>query len=111
MKTMNVLIKGVTHPGSVRKIANDRGLSVEDVFVRVIFEYNGEDYSASQKVKYLSSKDYARLLKAEENNETLTLDINLEKGFFNIHVDEVSVDELYKATSRTTNVKSLTDLI
>ena len=111
MKTMNVLIKGVTRPGSVCKIASNRGIAVGDVFVRVIFEYNDEEYAVSQKVKYLPQEDYKRLLEAEASEGYVCLDIDIEKGFFNIHTDDVEVAELYKSTeTRTSNVKSLKDL-
>ena len=109
---MNVLIKGVTQPGSVAKIASNRGISVGDVFVRVVFSYNNEEYAVSQKVKYLPQEDYKKLLEAEATGGSVCLDINIEKGFFNIHTDAIAVDELYKKTEvRTSTVKSLTDLI
>ena len=37
----NAIVKGISSPDSIRRIADEKGLNPQEVFVRLIFEVNG----------------------------------------------------------------------
>lgn len=115
MKTIkNVLIKKVTSPNGIVRIAEDRGIPTSEVFVRVVFKYNDKDYTVSQKFGFLSRKQYEKLLNVVDTDTTIDLDVDLTSGFFYVH-EEVDLDTLYASVPKreftTNNLAELSDLI
>ena len=58
----NAIVKGISSPDSIRRIADERGLNPQEVFVRLIFEVNGTEYSASNQLRFIGKKDYQKLV-------------------------------------------------
>ena len=101
LKTLeNVKIISVTTPATGVQVAKAKGISKNDVFVRVVFEYEGNNYQASQKVQYLPKSDYEELLNAVSSGETMSLTVNLEKKFFNVY-RSATLDEVYQDKETT----------
>lgn len=93
----NVIIKQVSSPSTIQSVAVDKGINPQEVFVRIIFEYEGENYKASNKLRFLTKAGYRELLEAKQNAKPMTLVVGLESEFFYIEHD-VSVDDLFKET-------------
>lgn len=89
------LVKGVSSPDTIKRIAEDKSLNPQEVFVRLTFEVNGEEYTASNKLRFLGKKGYEQLVKAKDNNETVDITVDVEKEFFYMN-SNTSVDDLFK---------------
>ena len=89
------LVKGVSLPDTIKRIAEDKSLNPQEVFVRLTFEVDGEEYTASNKLRFLGKKGYEQLVKAKDNNETVDITVDVEKEFFYMN-SNTSVDDLFK---------------
>lgn len=121
-KTLNsVKILSVSSPRTIMATAQTLGLNPQEVFVRVTFEYNGEEFTGSNQLGILGEADYNTLLKARDNGETLDLTIvrstnpkTGENSEFLYVESGVSVTDLFKepkvAKTTKSTKKSLADL-
>jgi hypothetical protein len=92
--TAEVKIIQVTSPSTIQDIARERDLNPQEVFVRVVFELDGQQYKASNKLKILGKNGYKELLEAKKNGTPITITVGLESEFFYIEKD-VSIDDLF----------------
>lgn len=97
----DVIVKGVSSPSSIMRVATDKGIDPRDVFVRVTFEFNGKDYTASNKLRYLTKTGYQELLDAQKNQTKLKFVVDVDNEFFYVEKD-IAVDDLF-ATDDTTS--------
>lgn len=88
------IIKSVSSPSTIQRVAQDKGLNPQEVFVRIVFEYKGNEYSASNKLRFLTKAGYQELLDAKENATPMKLTVGTDSEFFYIEHD-VSVDDLF----------------
>ena len=98
----NVVIKGVSSPDTVALIAKDRGISPMDVFVRIVFDYNGKELKASNKLKYLGKTGYNTLLESFNTKKTIDINYDVESQFFDIEYG-TTVDSLFSTIVTNTN--------
>jgi hypothetical protein len=91
----NAVVKGVSSPETINRIATERKLNPQEVFVRLTFETNGVEYVASNKLRFLGEKDYTELLKLKETNGTVDITVDTENEFFYIN-HNVAVADLFK---------------
>ena len=91
----NAVVKGVSSPETIKRIATERKLNPQEVFVRLTFETNGVEYVASNKLRFLGEKDYTELLKLKETNGTVDITVDTENEFFYIN-HNVAVADLFK---------------
>ena len=105
------VIKTVSSPDTIKRIALDRGIIPQEVFVRVVFTYKGKEYTVSQKLRFLSKYGYEKLLNCQKTGEPIDLVVEPEKGFF--YIDEhTSVEDLFvEKVNTTTHGASLTELM
>ena len=90
----NVVVRTVTSPSNIQRIAVDRGINPQEVFVRVTFEWEGKLYSVSNQLRFLNKSGYQELLNAQKTGEPLTFSVDTESGFFYIE-HSVSIDDLF----------------
>ena len=95
VRIKNVVVKGVSSPETIKRIATERKLNPQEVFVRLTFEVNGTEYVASNKLRFLGEKDYTELLNLKEANGTVDITIDTENEFFYVNHD-VAVADLFK---------------
>lgn len=98
----NVVIKGVSSPDTVALVASDRGISPMDVFVRIVFDHNGKELKASNKLKYLGKTGYNTLLESFKNKKTIDISYDVEAQFFDIEYG-TTVDSLFSTVTTTTS--------
>jgi hypothetical protein len=89
------IIKTVSSPSTIQRVAVDKGVNPQEVFVRITFEYNGMEFGASNKLRFLTKAGYNELLEAQKNKTPMKLAVNTEAGFFYIEKN-VSIDDLFK---------------
>lgn len=89
------IIRSVSTPSTIQKVAQDRGINPQEVFVRVVFSYNNNDYAVSNKLRFLTKSGYKQLLDAQSTKTPLKLTVDRNGGFFYIEND-VAVDDLFK---------------
>ena len=87
-------ILSITPASRILDIAEEKGLNPQEVFVRCTFEYKGNTYTASNKLRILTKKGYEELQNKIKSGETIDLSIT-DSEFFYIH-REISLDELFK---------------
>lgn len=105
------VVISVTSPSSIDRIAKDRNLNPQEVFVRCTFQYADHQFTASNKLRFLTKTGYKELLAAKENKTPMKFTIDTEKGFFYIEHD-VEVDSLFDTpVSTETKSVSLTALL
>lgn len=92
--TVEAKIIQVTSPATIQSIAQERSLNPQEVFVRVVFEHDGAQYKASNKLRIIGKQGYKDLLNAKANGSTMTLTVGLESEFFYIG-REVAIDDLF----------------
>ena len=90
----NVKIKSVTSPDQVSLIAKERGLNPQEVFIRIVFEYNDMPYKASNKLRFLTKEGYKTLIEKCEKEEPITISVNTENEFFYIEYG-TKIDDLF----------------
>ena len=107
----DAVVISVTSPSSIERIAKDKNLNPQEVFVRCTFEYAGRQFTASNKLRFLTKVGYKELLDAKENKTPMKFVVDVEKGFFYIEHD-VSIDSLFEAPVEVeSKTASLTDLL
>lgn len=97
-----VKVVGVTAPETIARIARERGLNPQEVFVRLVFEYEGKQYTASQKLQILRQDGYEKLLKAAKNEEKLDISVSEKEFFYIVYPeDKVNVADLFSKPLET----------
>ena len=91
------VIKQVSSPATIQRVAVDKNIDPQEVYVRVTFEYNGKEFGVSNKLRFLTKAGYVELTEAQKNKTPMKLAVDVESGFFYIEKD-VSVDDLFKNT-------------
>lgn len=117
----SVKILSVSSPRTVMATAQSLGLNPQEVFVRVTFEHEGQEYTGSNQLGILGETDYKTLLKARDEGTLLDLtvvrSINPKTGenseFLYVETGVV-VEDLFKEpkpvkTSSKSERKSLAD--
>lgn len=100
------VIKTVSSPSTIQRVAVDKGVNPQEVFVRVTFEYEGKEFGVSNKLRFLTKAGYNELLEAQKNKTPMKLAVDTESGFFYIEKD-VSIDDLFKeAVVKTTDTRT-----
>lgn len=103
------IIKSVSTPSTIQRVAVDKGVNPQEVFVRVSFEYNGQLFQVSNKLKFLTKAGYNELVEAQKDAKPIQLAVDRNSGFFYIEKD-VSVDDLFKTPVVNTNRADLSKL-
>lgn len=91
----DTIIKQVSTPSTIQRVATDKGINPQEVYVRVTFEYGGKEFGVSNKLRFLTKAGYEELIKAKEDKTAMTLAVDTESGFFYIEKD-IKVDDLFK---------------
>ena len=89
------IIKQVSSPSTIQRVAIDRAINPQEVYVRVTFEHKGDEFAVSNKLRFLTKAGYEELLKAKNEKTPLKLAVDTESGFFYIEKD-VNIDDLFK---------------
>lgn len=103
------VIKQVSSPSTIQRVAIDKGINPQEVFVRVVFTHNGQDFLVANKLRFLTKAGYNELIEAQKNKTAMKLAVNTESGFFYIEKD-VNVDDLFKDAVKPSTTSKLTDL-
>ena len=108
-----VIVTAVTSPNRIKDIATERGISTQDVFVRVTFKYKEEYYTSSNKLKFFRQEGYQQLLDSLKNSTPLDITVTIsDKGDLMYINNKTSVDDLFKDVPTVVdNRKSITDLL
>lgn len=100
------IIKQVSSPSTIQRVAVDKGVNPQEVFVRVTFEYAGKEFGVANKLRFLTKAGYMELIEAQKNKTPMKLAVDVESGFFYIEKD-VSVDDLFKdAVTKTADTRA-----
>jgi hypothetical protein len=89
-----VIVKNVSSPSSIQRVALDKGINPQEVFVRVTFEFKGQQFTASNKLRFLTKAGYEELLNAVKTGEAMKFVVDIDNGFFYVEKD-VSIDSLF----------------
>ena len=89
------VIKQVSSPATIQRVAVDKGINPQEVYVRVTFEYMGKEFGVSNKLRFLTKAGYVELVEAQKNKTPMRLAVDVESGFFYIEKD-IKVDDLFK---------------
>ena len=95
-----VKVLGVTSPNRIAQIAEEKGISCQEVFVRVIFEYKGKEYVGSNQLRFFRQEGYQKLLDARDNETLVNVTIAKDDKGILMYLDsdkEVSVADLFAA--------------
>ena len=107
----NAVIKQVSSPATLQRVAADKGINPQEVFVRVVFEHAGKEFMVSNKLRFLTKAGYVELINAQKDKTPVKLVVDVESGFFYIEhdvaVDDLFKEELPKATSTRTELYQL----
>ena len=95
VRIKNAVVKSVSSPETIKRIATERKLNPQEVFVRLTFSVDGTEYVASNKLKFLGEKDYTELLNLKAINGTVDITVDTENEFFYVNHD-VAVADLFK---------------
>jgi hypothetical protein len=90
-----VIVKSVSTPSTIQRVALDKGINPQEVFVRVTFEYKGEQFTASNKLRFLTKAGYEELLNAVTTGEKMKFVVDIDNGFFYVEKD-VPIDSLFE---------------
>lgn len=104
------IVKGVSSPDTIQRIANDKGLNPQEVFVRLTFEVDSEEYTVSNKLRFLGKEDYNKLIKAKESGATVDITVDTEKEFFYMN-NGTTVEDLFKVALEPRERKTLASLL
>lgn len=100
------IIKQVSSPSTIQRVAVDKGVNPQEVFVRVTFEYAGKEFGVANKLRFLTKAGYMELIEAQKNKTPMKLAVDVESGFFYIEKD-VSIDDLFKdAVTKTADTRA-----
>lgn len=94
-----IKIISVSSPESIQRIATEKAINPQNVFVRVTYEYEGEQYLASNQLRFFREEGYIKLLDAK-NNGTL-VNITVVEG------TEGRDDLMYLDSDTEVNIKDL----
>ena len=116
IQVKNVKIVGVTSPASVARIAKEHGLNPQEVFIRVTFEHEGEQYTASNKLYILGKETYQKLLNIMGTDNKINIELSISKvdpsSAFIYVEDKVDIDSLFtEEVKKTDNRSSLSSLL
>jgi hypothetical protein len=107
----NVVIKSVSSPDTIKLVAAEREINPQEVFVRIVFEHEGAEYKASNKLRFLTKAGYESLLKSCKDKTPVDLTVDVEAGFFYIEygttVDDLFATPVEKFSGTTDLVKLL----
>ena len=103
VKVENVVLKSISTPTMIQRVAQDKGINPQEVFVRVTFEYGGKDVVVSNKLRYLTKAGYVELTTAVANKTPVTLEVDTMSGFFHV-VKDIKVDDLFKESVAKTDI-------
>jgi hypothetical protein len=104
------IVKGVSSPDTIQRIAEEKGLNPQEVFVRLTFETGGKEFVASNKLRFLGKKGYEQLVKVKSSGETVDITVDTEKEFFYLN-NGTTVDDLFKTELPKRERPSLSSLI
>ena len=107
----NAIVVNVTSPSSIDRVAKEKQINPQEVFVRCTFQVGDGQFTASNKLKFLTKTGYLELLQAKENKTPMKFVVDIEKEFFYIEHD-VSIDSLFDTPVEVQDTrKKLTELI
>lgn len=99
-----VKVIGVTSPNRIAQIAEERNINPQEVFVRVVFEYQGSQYQASNQLRFFGEKGYSKLLESRDNETLVNVTITADDKGTLMYLDsdkDVSVSDLFKTPTAT----------
>jgi hypothetical protein len=96
----DAIVVNVTSPSTIDRIAKEKNINPQEVFVRCTFQYNGMQFTASNKLRFLTKAGYTELLEAKEKKTPMKFVVDVEKEFFYIEHD-VAVDSLFETPVAT----------
>lgn len=109
-----VKIVSVTSPNRIAQIANERGINPQEVFVRVNFEYQGNEYRGDNQLRFFGKDGYAKLLSARDTESLVNITITKDVKGTLLYLDgdkDVTVDELFeKPVEKSSSRKDLSEL-
>lgn len=107
----NAIVVNVTSPSTIDRIAKEKNINPQEVFVRCTFQFKGNQFTASNKLRFLTKAGYTELLEAKEKQTPMKFVVDIEKAFFYIEHD-VAVDSLFETPVETEDKRaSLTALL
>ena len=89
------IIKQISSPSTIQRVAVDKGINPQEVYVRVTFEYKGQEFPVSNKLRFLTKAGYQELIEAQKNKTAIRLAVDKNSGFFYIEKD-IKVEDLFK---------------
>lgn len=92
-------IISVTSPATVQRIAKEHAINPQEVFVRVVFAYEGNEYSSSNKLRFFGEEGYEKLLTAKASNLPVDIIVTAnDKGtlMYLANEESVSIKDLFK---------------
>lgn len=101
----NAIVVNVTSPSTIDRIAKEKNINPQEVFVRCTFQFKGNQFTASNKLRFLTKTGYEELLAAKEKQTPMKFVIDIEKEFFYIEHD-ISVDSLFTTPVETEDKRS-----
>jgi len=112
-----IKVIGVTSPTTIKRIAKEQGLNALEVYVRLIYNYEGVEYQASQKLHILGQPDYEKLRALVGTDNTIDITLNVGKNskgeissFFYVE-DNTTVDDLFAVPLEKTQRKAAPDTL
>lgn len=99
------VVASVTSPSTIDRIAKERNINPQEVFVRCTFNYAGKQFTASNKLRFLTKAGYMELMEAKTNGTPMKFVVDVEKGFFYIEHD-VAVDSLFETPVASTDTRA-----
>lgn len=109
-----VKITSVTSPATIQRIAKEHDINPQEVFVRVGFEYQDEEYSSSNQLRFFGQEGYEKLLAAKVSGELVDITVTSnDKGtlMYLNNNEQVSIADLFSTpVAKTDNRKKLEDL-
>lgn len=109
-----VKIITVTGANRIAAIAAERGINAQEVFVRVTFEYEGKQYSSSNKLRFFGKENYEKLLKVRDDESLVNITVTKNEQGTLMYLDpdkDVSVKELFDTPVEVKDTrKNLEDL-
>ena len=107
----NVIVKSVSGPHTIANVAKERGINPQEVFVRIKFEYEGAEYNASNKLRFLTKSGYNTLLENVKSGKPMDIIVDTEKEYFYIDYG-TTIDDLFATpVEKATHVNDLVSLL
>lgn len=112
-----IKVVGVTSPSNIARIAKEQGLNPQEVYVRMIYNYEGIEYQASQKLHILGQSNYEKLRDLAGKEDTIDITLNVGKNskgeisaFFYVE-DNTTVEDLFATPLEKTQRKAAPDTL